>query len=176
MEGIVNVKKRYLMVSGMVTWAIQQVYPAPWIVAPLSILTTGFIGCAIAIYFHKATIIQNTLNIRVMALEFNSNWPATVRTDRISDTNYKCIYRVWYSVSHDELEKVTEGNTITYTGDKIRVQDEVKVADIFLNWIGKNGEELDPNIWKNTIAKMIKTRNGGRISVLHIGYLKQVQI
>lgn len=176
MEGIIKVKKWPLMVGGMVSWGIPNIYPAPWLATPLSILTAATFGACIIIYFHNQKIIQNTKALRVLGPD-GKNWNAHVRLDRISNTNYRCVYQVYFTVSRDEIETVKDGNTITYTGDKVRVQEDgIKQVELYCDWIGKNGEELDSNIWRNKFATTIKRNYKGRISVLCCGYLRQEHI
>jgi hypothetical protein len=116
------------------------------------------------------------MNMRVISPD-GVNWWAHIRTDRMHNQNYRCVYRVYFTISKDELEKVQEGNVTTFTGDKVRVQEEgVRNVELFCDWIGKNGEELDSNVWRNKFATAIKRNYRGRISVVCCGYLRQEHI
>jgi len=177
MEGIIKVKKRNMIVPGGVCWGILQFTPPdPLLCMPLSFATVAFFLAGIVIYFHNQNILANTNTMRVISPD-GVNWWAHIRTDRIHNPDYRCVYRVYFTISKDELEKVQEGNVTTYTGDKVRVQEEgVRNVELFCDWIGKNGEEIDGNIWRNKFATCLKRNYRGRISVLCCGYIRQERI
>lgn len=182
MQGEFILQKRKLMAAGGSTFMLCNMTNNPLlpddirsiIVGTLSILTVGFVGGAMWMHFHQQKIERVTKRYSMHGYDFEDCWKAEYRTDW-SDSHI-CKYKVWYSVSHDEAETFEEGNVTTYTGDKVRVQDGIRTTEICYPWIGEYGKDIDSNIIKNIFAKMIKTRNSNRVSVLHIAYLKQVMI
>jgi hypothetical protein len=182
MEGIFSVKKRSLLASGAITWMGSDIVNTPLLpenvrislVGILGLLTAVFFGGALWMYLHQQKIQGLTKRYSVRGHDFENHWYAERRVDWVH--SHICVYKIWYSVSHDEIETVETGNTTTFTGDKVRVQDGIKTTEIAYHWIGINGQYSDSNVWKNVFSKIIKTRNGGRISILHIGYLKQVEV
>jgi hypothetical protein len=131
---------------------------------------------ALMIYGHNEKIKENTKKLIVISPDSN-NWNATIRLDRIEDPEYRCKYRVYFTVSRDEIETIQDGNVTTYTGDKVRVQEDgIREVELYCAWIGKNGDDIDSNIWRNKFATVIKRTYKGRISVLSCGYLRQEHI
>jgi hypothetical protein len=179
MKGVFKSDSTVLMVGGFSGLGVSIVYPSPTFAPIFIIVSVGMLAVAGFIHKHNQYLIKNTLNLRVVAPEHKQNWNATIRTDRISDPDYTCVYLVWFSVYEDEAEKFVEGNVITLTGDTKRIHKNDASLELFMNWIGKNGEEAKPDIWKNKIVCTIKRNkeySNKRISVDHIGFIKQVHI
>jgi hypothetical protein len=95
-----------------------------------------------------------------------------VMLDRSKLKTHACIYKVWFSVSEKEFERIVEDNKTTYSGDTKKKHLAMKWVEYPLPWCGENAQLFDTNKLKNKCVTGIKAKHPSYeiVNILYFSY------